>query len=65
MRTAVCTESGLSTTMMRRVGFGGSGREGVSTVWRCQSPNTFCAAAIASRDSTSPTIARMVLFGAK
>ena len=52
-------------TTMRRVGRGGSGSGGGCTACRCQSPNTRVAAAIASSAVTSPTIARMLLFGAK
>ncbi len=64
-RISVCTASGLSTTTMRRVGGGGSIGFGSATSARGQRPNTRSAAANASSLVTSPTIARIMLFGTK
>ena len=64
-RTSVCTASGLLTTITRRVGSGGSMNVCAGTSRFCQSPNTFFAAANASSAVTSPTMARIALFGTK
>ena len=64
-RISVCTASGLSTTTTRRVGAGGSiGFERRQLAPCAQSPNALSAPANASSAVTSPTMARMALFGA-
>ena len=64
-RMLVCTASGLSMITIRRVEAGGSIDGGGGSVPRAQSPNTRCAAANASSLVTSPTMARIMLFGRK
>ena len=64
-RISVCTASGLSTTTTRRVGGGGSIGVGAATSARGHWPNARSAAANASGLVTSPTIARIMLFGTK
>ena len=62
---SVWTASGLSTRMTRRVASGGSIKVWDGKSRLAQSPKIFFAAANASSAITSPTMARMALFGAK
>ena len=65
MRTAVCTASGLSTTIMRRVGFGGSAVAAAGPVAAASRRTPSARPPSLRPSSTSPTMARMQLFGAK